>query len=104
EHVTLAQGGEARAEVEVEVGALGRVDGELEHGDVGLRKRVDEEGPRAMVEAPGLIERDRARLHDLSDLFRNAGVAGRVVADVEELPRKSRKIVDGARARHRRDG
>jgi hypothetical protein len=50
-----------------------------------------------------MVQADPARLGHFDDFFREIGRTGRRVLESGQLGRKSVKIVDRARARHRRD-
>jgi len=57
---------------------LPSVDRELDDGDVGLRKRVYEHRPRAVIETPAVVvQLDGGGLCDLRDLLREVRVAQR---------------------------
>lgn len=92
----LAQNGELLAEL---VGsALGdvAVDGELDDGDVGLGEDVDEDAPRAVVDAPAVVDFDVCA-EQVRDVAREVCAAGRLVLEFVELRREAVHVVDLAR-------
>ena len=87
----VAQRREARAEREMKRRRPRGVDRELHDGGVGVRKRVLEHRPRAVVESPRSIERDLGRTEQLAHACSEGGIAGSRVFDVEERPAENRR-------------
>lgn len=92
----LAQAGELLAELVG--GVLGdvAVDGELDDGDVGLWEDVDEDAPRAVVDAPAVVDFDVCA-EQVRDVAREVCAAGRLVLEGVELRREAVHVVDLAR-------
>lgn len=92
----LAQAGELLAELVG--GVLGdvAVDGELDDGDVGLGEDVDEDAPRAVVDAPAVVDFDVCA-EQVRDVAREVCAAGRLVLEGVELRREAVHVVDLAR-------
>ena len=68
------------------------VDRQLQDGDVGVRKRVHQHRPGAVVDAPAVeVHADPRRLHDLGDLLGQCRVARRRIVDREQLGAGSRR-------------
>ena len=88
----LAQDGELLAELVG--GALGdvAVDGELDDGDVGLGEDVDEDAPRAVVDAPAVVDFDVCA-EQVRDVAREVCKAGRLVLEFVELRREAVHVV-----------
>ena len=77
EHAPLAKRRQACREVEVVVDLLDRVQRQLEDGDVGIREPVDENAPRSVIDAPGIVvEASPPRLDRLDDLLRDVRAPG----------------------------
>jgi ketosteroid isomerase-like protein len=103
EHATLAQRGQRRAERDVVGVGLGRVDRQLDDGDVGLGEHVGEHRPGAVVEAPAVVVLpDPDRRRDLGHLGGELGRAGGGVLEREQLVGEAVEVVDGPRALHGR--
>ena len=97
----VAQGREPRTEVEVVVERLRGVDGQLDHGDVGVRKRMGEYRPRAVIDAPAVVIEPTQTGLTISDLLGEARRSRRRVLEVEQRLRKPVEVMDRSRRRHR---
>ena len=88
-----------RAERDVVVERLRRVDRQLHDGDVGVGEHVHQHRPGAVVEPPAVeVAADPRRLDDLGDLLGKLAAAGCGVSHREELVGEAEEVVDGLRA------
>ena len=92
----LAQAGEPLAELVRLARRDVAVDGELDDGDVGLWEDVDEDAPRAVVDAPAVVDFDVCA-EQVRDVAREVCAAGRLVLEFVELRREAVHVVDLAR-------
>jgi hypothetical protein len=77
QHSLPPQRRQARAQLEVVVPVLRRVDGQLDHGDVGRGEHVRQNRPGAVVEPPRVeVLAHPPRLDDLGDLLGQLRQAG----------------------------
>src|SRR5699024_10265540 len=101
----IAQRREPGAQVEVVARRFGGVDGELRDGDIGVGEYVGQDGPRAVVEPPGvLVGTHPGGLDGLGDLGGELGRAGRGVVELGELSGEAVEVVDRPRVGHRGHG
>lgn len=89
----LAQDGELLAEFVGGALCDVAVDGELDDGDVGLWEDVDEDAPRAVVDAPAVVDFDVCA-EQVRDVAREVCAAGRLVLEGVELRREAVHVVD----------
>ena len=88
----LAQAGELLAEFVGGVLCDVAVDGELDDGYVGLWEDVDEDAPRAVVDAPAVVDFDVCA-EQVRDVAREVCAAGRLVLEFVELRREAVHVV-----------
>jgi hypothetical protein len=74
-----------------------------QHARIAQQPHVAQHGPRAVIEAPALVENDVERREQLPHLACKSGIAWRGILDSEQLARKAAEIVDRAWRGHRRD-
>ncbi len=101
-HALIEQRRQPRPQVEVIVHRLRRVDGELNHRDIGLGVEMGEHAPGAVVDAPLVpVEPHPMRPGDLGDFPRQLGQARRRIVEGEQIVGKAVESVDRPRPGHR---
>ena len=91
-----------RAQIEVVVPGLSRVDGQLHHRDVGCGEHVRQHRPTAVVEPPRVeVLAHPPRLDHLGDLLGQLRQARRRILEIIEPGDLGEEVVDRARPRHR---
>src|SRR6266480_1163118 len=76
------------------------INAQLHDWNVRFREDVTQHGPRAVIEAPGLIELNRCWRKKFSNTMGKVGTARSGIFHFVKFPREAAKVMDCSRRRH----